>query len=134
MTDHGRKPMRWASDLTAILKAFAGDARFPVNVEQLARDFSAQRFPSDPIVDVMGGSLGTFEGALYPVPQRKAWAIIYNSDVTPGRRRFTIGHEFGHYLMHWSLLPYGIECGEEAVTPYQLRCRLIPAREGARSG
>jgi hypothetical protein len=116
MSHHGRKPKRWANDLNTILTAFAGDGRFPVPVERLAMEFSAQRFPDAPVVAVEGGSLGKFEGALYPVSEGKGWAIIYNTDVSDGRRRFTIGHEFGHYLMHRSLLPKGIECGEEAVT------------------
>ena len=36
-------------------------------------------------------------------------------EVSDGRRRFTIAHEFGHYLMHRSLFPKGLECNEEAV-------------------
>ena len=32
------------------------------------------------------------------------------------RRRFTIAHEFDHYLMHRSLFPKGLECNEEAFT------------------
>jgi Zn-dependent peptidase ImmA (M78 family) len=35
--------------------------------------------------------------------------------VSPGRTRFTIGHEFGHYLAHRQLLPQGIECDDKAV-------------------
>ena len=116
MSDHGRKPKRWANDLNTILAAAAGEDRFSVPVEKLATEYSAMRFPDAPIVAVRGGSLGSFEGALYPVHDGKGWAIIYNSDVSEGRRRFTIAHELGHYLMHRSLLPKGIECGEEAVT------------------
>lgn len=116
MTDHGRKPKRWANDLNTILTAFAGDGRFPVPVEKLALDYSANRFPDAPIVAVQGRPLGRFEGALYPVHDGKGWAVIYNTDVSEGRRRFTIAHEFGHYLMHRPLLPKGIECGEDVVT------------------
>ena len=101
-------------DLNTILTAFAGDGRFPVRVDRLAREFSALRFPGEPVVDVKGGSLGRFEGALYPVHDGKGWAIIYNSDVSPGRQRFTIGHELGHYLMHRPLLPKGIDLWSKA--------------------
>ena len=72
-------------------------------------------FPNSAIVAVEGDSLGKFEGALYPVPEKHGWAIIYNKDVSPGRRRFTVSHEFGHYLMHRSLMPK-FECGEDVVT------------------
>ena len=116
MSDHGRKPIRWANDLNTILAAAIGEDRFPVPVERLAGEYSRLRFADDPIVAVEGGRLGNFEGALYPVKYAKGWAIIYNSDVSEGRRRFTIAHEFGHYLMHRSLFPKGLECSEEAVT------------------
>jgi hypothetical protein len=119
MTDHGRKPKRWANDLNTVLAAVAaatGQPRFPVAVADLALEVSRSRFPDSPIIAVEGGSLGDFEGALYPVPDRKGWAILYNMDVSPGRRHFTIAHEFGHYLMHRPLCPEDIQCSEESVT------------------
>jgi hypothetical protein len=108
--------MRWANDLNAILRAVNGDGRFPIPVEEIAMEFSRIRFPDAPVVGIQGGSLGSFEGALYPVHDGKGWAIIYNSDVSEGRRRFTIAHEFGHYLMHRPLFPDGIQCDEQSVT------------------
>jgi len=115
MTDPGRKPKRWANDLNKILKVLPGE-RFPIDVEALAMNYSRQRFPGDRIIAVEGGALGKFEGALYPIREKQGWAIIYNSSVSPGRRRWTVSHEFGHYLMHRTLLPGGIECGEDVVT------------------
>lgn len=114
MTDHGRKPARWANDLNKLAAAALGPERFPLPLELIATDYSRQISPKAPIVSIKGGSLGKFEGALYPVTG--GWAIIYNIDVSEGRKRFTIAHEFGHYLMHRSLFPKGIECSEEAVT------------------
>jgi Zn-dependent peptidase ImmA (M78 family) len=116
MTDHGRKPAKWANDLNKILAASLRESRFPVPVEELAVEFSKHRFADAPIVAVKGGSLGSFEGALYPVHEGKGWAIIYNSDVSQGRKRFTIAHEFGHFLMHRSLFPEGLKCDEQSVT------------------
>jgi len=116
MTDHGRKPKRWANDLNAILAAVHAEGRFPVPVEQLATEYSKRRFPDAPVVAVEGRPLGSFEGALYPVHDGKGWAVIYNSSVSDGRRRFTIAHEFGHYLMHRHLFPRGLECSEESIT------------------
>jgi IrrE N-terminal-like domain len=115
MSEHGRKPIRWANDINTILAAIPGD-RFPIDVETLAVNYSRQRFPGGPIIAVEGGALGSFEGALYPIPEKQGWAIIYNNSVSPGRRRWTVSHEFGHYLMHRGLLPDGIQCGEDAVT------------------
>ena len=116
MTDHGRKPIRWANDLNKIVAAAFRNERFPVPVEEIICDYSRLKFPSSPVVAVEARPLGNFEGALYPVHDGKAWAVIYNNAVSDGRRRFTLAHEFGHYLMHRALLPDGIECGEEVVT------------------
>ncbi|MGO9547872.1 MAG: ImmA/IrrE family metallo-endopeptidase [Rhodomicrobium sp.] len=116
MTDHGRRPHRWANDLNKILAAAFRDDHFPVPVENIICEYSRLKFPASPVVAVEGRPLGTFEGALYPVHDGKAWAVIFNSAVSAGRRRFTIAHEFAHYLMHRTLLPEGIECGEDAVT------------------
>jgi len=116
MTDHGRKPARWANDLNAILDVTHTRKRFPVPVEELALEYSRLKFPSDPIVAIDGGQLPNFEGALYSVHDGKAWAILYNEAVSDGRRRFTIAHEFGHFLMHRTLRPDGFRCSEKDVT------------------
>lgn len=117
MTDHGRKPKRWANDLNKILAAAFREERFPVPVQDIICEYSKLKFPTSPVIAVEGRELGRFEGALYPVHDGNAWAVIYNSAVSPGRKRFTLAHEFGHYLMHRPLAPPGgFECGEESVT------------------
>jgi IrrE N-terminal-like domain len=109
---------RWAIEISKLWRAVAGDTRFPVDVEAIAPDLSAARFPSDPIRAIKGGRLPNFEGALYPLRDpARGWAIIYNeSGVSLGRKRFTISHEFGHYLLHRTTLPNGIECDEQVIT------------------
>jgi hypothetical protein len=93
MTDHGRKPIRWANDLNTLLAAVAAataQPRFPVRIADLALEISRSRFPDSPIIAVEGRSLGDFEGALYPMPDRKGWAILYNKDLSPGRKHLRI--------------------------------------------
>jgi hypothetical protein len=109
---------RWAIEVSKLWRSVAGAARFPVDVEVIAPDLSAARFPSDPIRAIKGGALPNFEGALYPLGDpATGWAIIYNeSGASIGRKRFTISHEFGHYLLHRTKLPSGIECDERVVT------------------
>ena len=58
-------PKHWANDLTVLLNAVYKVDRFPVNVKQLALDYSNQRFPDDPITDVLADVLPRFEGGLY---------------------------------------------------------------------
>ena len=89
MTDVGAVTghKKWATELTQLLRAVLGDERFPVDVEKLAMEVSASRFPKDPLKAIKGGNLPGFEGALYPLGDpRDGWAIIYNNaNVSPGR-------------------------------------------------
>jgi Zn-dependent peptidase ImmA (M78 family) len=109
---------RWAIEISKLWRAAGGDKRFPVDVDAIASDLSAIWFPSDPIRAIKGGPLPNFEGALYPLGDPPTgWAIIYNeTGVSLGRKRFTVSHEFGHYLLHRIKLPRGIECDETVVT------------------
>lgn len=108
-------PQRWANDLTQLLNTVLGADRFPVDVPDVAREFSHQRFPHDPITLVKGDALPGFEGALYrALDDGKGWGIIYNNAITsPGRINFTLAHEFGHYLLHRLEFPDGKECGQQ---------------------
>jgi len=125
-------PQRWGNTLTLLLNAAYGAApdRFPVNVGALAKDFSAQRFPDDPITLVLGGRLPGFEGALYRAPVgKKGWGIIFNDAIgSAGRINFTIAHEFGHYLLHRLAYPNGIECGQQDMVRWDSEYRQIESQ------
>ena len=112
MSDYS--PTRWANEITILLNAAenAGLKRFPVDVESLAIGYSKQRFPNDPICRVIGDSLEGFEGALFKSNKTgKGWGIFYNTSIkSPGRIRFTLAHEFGHYLVHRLKHPNGFHC------------------------
>ena len=113
-------PQRWADDLTLLLNAVLGENRFPVNVPEVAREFSLKRSPDDPITLVRGDVLPGFDGALTPrAPTgKKGWGIFYNTSIgSTGRINFTLAHEFGHYLMHRHTHPNGIRCGDQDVGP-----------------
>jgi hypothetical protein len=63
---------------------------------------------------IKGGDLPGFEGALVPAPAgKKGWGIIYNNTQSLGRINFTLGHEFGHYLLHRLRYPEGFHCSTE---------------------
>lgn len=115
--DHG--PERWAILLTQLLDGVYGNGpgRYPVDVKQLASEYTAQRFPTDPIKRVVGDDLVGCEGALVPSANMpRSWGIIYDAKQRPERARFTIAHEFGHYLLHRDKYPDGFRCGEEVVS------------------
>jgi len=108
-------PDRWAFEITHVLNAVLGTEHFPINVTAVAQEYSAQKFPHDPISRIVGDSLPGFDGALYKAPAGKTgWGIFYNNRIrSTGRINFTIGHEFGHYLLHRLAYPDGIRCGEQ---------------------
>ena len=96
-----KKPLAEANRLSAMLNTVLGTERFPVEVAELALEYSRQCFPDAPVDKVQGEALEDFEGMLVANKARTKWLILYNSAVrSEGRQRFTIAHEFGHYLLH----------------------------------
>jgi len=110
-------PERWAFEITHLLNAVFGADRFPIDIPAVAREYTAQRFPDEPIISVRGDDLPGFDGALFRAPAgRKGWGIIYNDRIrSKGRINFTLAHEFGHFLLHRLAYPKGIRCGEQDV-------------------
>lgn len=100
MTD-AKKPMAEANRISKMLNAVLGTERFPVKVDELALEYSRQCFAASPIDRVQGEGLDGFDGMLAANKSRSKWLILYNSaTASEGRKRFTIAHEFGHYLLH----------------------------------
>ena len=117
-------PKAWAGRFTRILNATFGDslARFPVDVRALALDYTRQAFPKEPITVVQGERLGRFEGCLRRIRSNSSeWGILHNIGVSPGRARFTLGHEFGHYLLHRQFAGQGgISCSPDDIARGQI--------------
>lgn len=110
-------PQRWAIDLSVLMNAAMGKDRFPVNVPELALEYSSMRFPDDPVSLVTGDDLPGFDGALIKAPSHKrGWGIFYNrSFSSQGRINFTLAHELGHYLLHRKAYPEGFRCRSQDV-------------------
>lgn len=110
-------PTRWAIRLTQMLDQVKGPDRYPVDVEELILEYSRQTCPDDRVLGVHSEELRGFEGALVPLRDQGGWVIISNSAARDGRRRFTVAHEVGHYLLHRHLLPpEGIRCKADSVS------------------
>jgi len=98
--------MAEANRISTMLNHVLGPDRFPVKVEELALEYSMQCFPDSPVAKIVGEDLPGFDGLLRSNKDQSKWLIVYNSSVpSPGRKRFTLAHEFGHYLLHRQLQP-----------------------------
>lgn len=65
----------------------------PVPIEDLARAVN--------ILDIMEMETEEFEGGLTTDPDKRKGVILYKAGTKGGRRRFTIAHEIGHFLIPW---------------------------------
>jgi len=94
-----KRPARAANQISSMLNEVLGPDRFPVDVVQLAQEYSKVT-SAGPIVQVVGEAFDDFDGMLKASSDQSKWMIIYNTNCTEGRQRFTIAHEFGHYILH----------------------------------
>jgi hypothetical protein len=113
-------PQRAANEITIIMRT-TGVADYPVDVRTIATEISKAKYPDAPITIIKGDVIPGFEGALSPAPPgKKGWGIFYNSGITSrGRINFTLGHEFGHYLLHREAYPDGFQCSTEDMATWE---------------
>ena len=110
-----KQPKAEANRISKLLKLVLGEARFPVKADEVALEYSRQCFPNSPVDKVNGDDLDGLEGMLAANKSRSKWLILYNSGVrSAGRKRFTIAHEFGHYLLHRNNQDR-FECGDDDI-------------------
>ena len=103
MTKH-KRPMAVANQISDMLNQVLGIDRFPVDVQQLALEYTRQCFPDSPITKIQGERIDGFEGMLKANKSKTKWLIVYNDgNGSEGRQRFTVAHEFGHYMVHREL-------------------------------
>lgn len=117
--------LKEANRITMMLDQVLGIDRFdraPVDIERLAMQYSSKTSPDSPIQHVTKRNLPGCMGALvYGESIPRQWAIMYHHDQSPGRTAYTIGHEFGHYILHRKLIEEddqyedGIYCDESSV-------------------
>ena len=126
MTEADRpRPLKEANRITQLLDAYHGADRFdrhPVDMQFLALEYSKQIAPQSPIVTVEERNLKGCMGALvYSESKPRQWGIAYHKHQSPGRKAFTLGHEFGHYILHRDLIESderfdgGVYCDEESI-------------------
>ena len=122
-----KTPEKWAIRISRILNEVLGKERYPVKVAPIAEDVSKELFPDEPITLIKGRKLNRFEGALVRAPRsEKGWGILYNTNIeSKGRINFTLGHEFGHYLLHRVDYPDGFNCSSEDMVRWDSQYRQV---------
>jgi len=115
MDFEGWGPRRWANHFNQMLNLANPPDRYRFDIGALAMETSRALFPEDPIAKVGEEELDGFAGALVPSESRTKWGIVYGAGQSRGRRRFTIAHEFGHYLLHRKKYPDGIHSSEAGI-------------------
>ncbi len=104
-----QSPVYWANRINKLLNqfhSFHGGIRFPVDVESIGKAIPDLFQTGEPI-QIQSQALGDdFEGGLFDlnageVAAKPSWALVYNEAIqSEGRKRFTVAHEIGHYLLH----------------------------------
>jgi hypothetical protein len=99
--------------VTKILKA-APDLSVPIPIEDIARELD--------IREIRHLETSGFEGGLITDDCRSEGFILVRADGHPYRRRFTIGHELGHFLTPTHQPPKGTEflCSREDLRRFGL--------------
>lgn len=124
-----KQPMAEANRISQMLNmALSGEARFPVNVKEVALELSRSRYADEPIVDIVTLDIDGFEGMLVRHSSGRKWKIGYNSQIqSQGRIRFTLAHEFGHYILHRELREK-FQCTQKDMHEWDLADRDIEAQ------
>ncbi|MGM4882672.1 ImmA/IrrE family metallo-endopeptidase [Rhizobium leguminosarum] len=120
-----KSPRSAANNISLMLNTVLGADRFergPVNVAELALEYTKQIEPSSHIERIVADDLPDCEGALVPGESKpRRWAIMYNRKQSAGRRAYTIAHELGHFVLHRNLVDDdpnfdgGFYCSKDAV-------------------
>ena len=95
--------IRQSNQITLMLDQVLGTDRFdrgPVDIANLALKYSAQTAPESPIREVLERNIPGCMGALvYGESKPRQWTIVSHKDQSDGRKAYTLGHEFGHYVL-----------------------------------
>src|SRR5688572_11398094 len=109
----GANPQRLAEAIHEQL----GESEGPVSVYDISQALDIVEIREEPLV--------SFEGALVTTPERSWGSILVNANSSRQRRRFTLGHELGHFLNSWHIptSPTGFWCSRSDMTAADVRSR-----------
>ena len=110
-------PAAWGNELSKLWVMSGQD--FPVGVKEIALEVTKARYSDDPVGVIRAHGIPGIDGMLSK-RKRGDWCISYDETVTiPGRVNFTLGHEFGHYLLHRKVREEGFQCCQAEMLDYE---------------
>jgi hypothetical protein len=119
-------PVGWGNFLTKLW----GEV-FPVEPIKIATEYTRGRFGAACIGEVVPCPRELVEGMLTRRKQNLHWTLLYAEyPELPGRQRFTIAHELGHYLLHRERSSE-FKCMDEDVVDHALKQLELEANEFA---
>ncbi len=78
-----------------------GEEIINLDIRDLAIEWSKNISSNAPIIGIKSVPIPSFEGMLARSPRGDGWMIGINDQIqSAGRIRFTIAHEFGHFILH----------------------------------
>jgi hypothetical protein len=95
-------PEEKAAELLADVPSYLWDGRrLPVPVEEIVDSYLGLRIcDAEDLSAIPGAPAGATLSGLLVVTDRKVYVNAGEAASSPGRRRFTIGHEAGHWCLH----------------------------------
>lgn len=95
-----KSPKNEANSIHQALRLLGEDI-VNLDIRDLAIHWSRNISSSAPIIGVKSVPIPSFEGMLAKSPRGEGWMIGVNDQIqSAGRIRFTIAHEFGHFILH----------------------------------
>ncbi|HHW1804903.1 TPA: ImmA/IrrE family metallo-endopeptidase [Pseudomonas aeruginosa] len=95
-----KSPKNEANSIHQALRLL-GEAVINLDIRDLAVQWSRNISSNAPIIGIKSVPIPSFEGMLAKSPRGDGWMIGVNDQIqSAGRIRFTIAHEFGHFILH----------------------------------
>ncbi len=122
-----KNPKTEANNISKALRLVLGGECIPVDIQGLVVEWSNNVCPEEPILGVKSVPLPNFEGMLVKSPRGNGWMIGVNDQMeSEGRIRFTIAHEFGHYILHRDVQEK-FECSNQDMHSWGSQVRAMEA-------
>ena len=120
-----KSPKKEANSIHEALRTIGEDI-INLDIRDLAIEWSKKISSNAPIIGIKSvADISSFEGMLAKSPSGDGWMIGVNDQInSAGRIRFTIAHEFGHFILHRNIQER-FECSNQDMHSWDAQGRDI---------